>query len=654
MKRCLLCFKEYSPELHTCPFCGTPDEIAPNEPIQLNPGTILNGRYLIGTAIGSGGFGILYKAWDLKLEAPVAVKEFFCSRLMTRAVGVSEVIVGKKSDTVAEYEYRKARFLDEARNLAKFTDSKFIPTVFEYFEGNNTAYIVMELLHGENLSEYLKGHGGKIPIGFAALIANEMGNALSLLHSKGIVHRDVAPDNIFITSDDELHSVLLDLGAAYLPDASHDVIDIVLKPGYSPPEQYNSMDGVGVWSDIYALGATLYVAITGVKPDEASNRKIEDKVLPPNAIDPNIPENLSNTIMKAMAVEPHMRFKTVKDFLRALNGEKKVTTLVKEKKLRKRRRLGGIIAATLCLALLSGIVFNAYNRKKNEEYLKKADISIWYSINEGSGKKDAIDGIVSDFTSKFPDVKIETRGIEAGEYYSELENAAKNNALPNIFESDKASENVLSNAGTLENVYKSEQAKGCLFIDKNKKAANSEKKIPLGIEIPMACVITKGNTAIDFSAATFSRLSDFNTDAIAVSEDERALIAKNLKENNYRDENTFFDNEGNQSAVLLTSTMKLNKIRETLTNYQKSYVYYESDEIFCNYVLQFSIGKGSKAQTAAAERLLSWMLGNKYQNMLMISKMNEGQIPVNETCFKEKISGKNYKEISNIYNKFAF
>ena len=213
---------------------------------------------------------------------------------------------------------------------------------------------------------------------------------------------------------------------------------------------------------------------------------------------------------------------------------------------------------------------------------------------------------------------------------------------------------MLSNAGTLENVYKSEQAKGCLFIDKNKKAANSEKKIPLGIEIPMACVITKGNTAIDFSAPTFSRLSDFNTDAIAVSEDERALIEKNLKENNYMDENTFFDNEGNQSAVLLTSTMKLNKIRETLTNYQKSYVYYESDEIFCNYVLQFSIGKGSKAQTAAAERLLSWMLGNKYQNMLMISKMNEGQIPVNETCFKEKISGKNYKEISNIYNKFAF
>lgn len=654
MKRCLLCFKEYSADLHNCPFCGASEEIPPNEPIQLSPGTILNGRYLIGTAIGSGGFGILYKAWDLKLETEVAVKEFFCSRLMTRAAGMSDVIVGKKSETVTEHEYRKARFLDEARNLAKFTDSKFIPNVFEFFEENNTAYFVMELLHGEDLSHYLKKHGGKIPVDFAVFIATETGNALSLLHSKGIVHRDVAPDNIFIISDGELHSVLLDLGAAYLPDASHEVIDIILKPGYSPPEQYDSMKGVGVWSDIYALGATVYAAITGVKPDEASNRKIEDKVLPPHEIDANIPENLSNTVMKAMAVEPHMRFKTVKDFLKALNGEKKVITLVKEKKLRKRKRLGGIITAALCLALLSGTVFNAYDKKKSEEYLKKADISFWYSISEDGNKKEAIDSIVSDFTSKFPDVKIETNGIKADEYYNELENAAKNNSLPNIFESDKASEDVLLKARDLENVYKSEQAKSCLFIDGNNKNASSDKKIPLGIEIPMACVITKGNTAIDFSAAAFSDPSDFGTDAVAVSEDEKALIFKNFKEKNYKDESTFFDNQSNQSAVLLTSTMKLNKIRETLTNYQKSYVYYDSDEIFCNYVLEFSMGKGNKNQTAAAERLLSWMLGNKYQNMLMISKMNEGQIPVNETCFKEKTSGKNYKEINNIYKKFVF
>ncbi len=652
MKRCLLCFKEYSSDLHNCPFCGASEEIAPSEPIQLSPGTILNGRYLIGKAIGSGGFGILYKAWDLKLEAEVAVKEFFCSRLMTRAVGVSDVIVGKKSETVSEYEYRKARFLDEARNLAKFTDSKFIPNVFEFFEENNTAYFVMELLHGEDLSCYLKKHGGKISADFAVFIATEAGNALSLLHSKGIVHRDVAPDNIFIISDGELHSVLLDLGAAYLPDASHDVIDIILKPGYSPPEQYDSMKGVGVWSDIYALGATVYAAVTGVKPDEASNRKIEDKVIPPHELDSNIPENLSNAIMKAMAVEPHMRFKTVKDFLKALNGEKKVITLVKEKKLRKRRRLSGIVAAFLCLAMLSGAVFNAYDKKKSEEYLKKADISFWYSISEGSNKKAAVDSIVSDFTSKFPDVKIETRAIKEEEYYSELENAAKNNSLPNIFESDEASENVLLKAKGLGNVYKSSQAKSCLFINKN--AADLVKKIPLGIEIPMACVITKGNTAIDWSAPSFSSVSDFKTDAVAVSEDEKALIYKNLEEKNYNDENTFFDKQGNQSAVLLTSTMKLNKIREKMTNYQKSYVYYDSDKIFCNYVLQFSMGNGNRNQNAASERLLSWMLGNKYQNMLMISKMNEGQIPVNETCFKEKISGKNYKEINNIYKKFVF
>ena len=152
MKRCLSCFKEFDSKLEMCPFCGEDYDSDPGLPTHLIPGTVLLGRYYIGKAVGSGGFGIIYKAFDLKLEAIVAVKEFFIGRIMTRAAGEDKVIVSKKSRQ--EFEYRKRRFLAEARNMAKFGDSRFIPNVFEYFEANDTAYIVMELLEGETLNMY--------------------------------------------------------------------------------------------------------------------------------------------------------------------------------------------------------------------------------------------------------------------------------------------------------------------------------------------------------------------------------------------------------------------------------------------------------------------------------------------------------------------
>ncbi|MBO4693100.1 MAG: protein kinase [Clostridia bacterium] len=653
MKRCLSCFKEYNDELNKCPYCGAKEDISADEPIHLAPGTILNGRYLIGKALGSGGFGILYKAWDLKLEAVVAVKEFFCSRLMTRAVGIPEVIVGKKPETISEFSYRKDRFLDEARNLAKFTGGKFIPNVFEYFEENKTAYFVMEYLEGTDLRHYLEQNKNLTP-DFAVYIANSVGNALCELHSKGIVHRDVAPDNIFIKSDKELNVVLLDLGAAYLPDAKSDAIDIILKPGYSPPEQYNSMSDVGIWSDIYALGATLYTALTGVKPDESSNRKTEDTVVPPNELNPEVPENLSNAIMKAMAIEPHMRFKSVKEFLRAINGERKVTTLKKEKKRRRRIRFGSIIAACVVLAILGTSVWQVYDKERSEQYLKDAYITIWCNAQEDSPKGKAIKSVVDDFNTKFENVKTELKMIPGDEYFTELEKAAESGTLPNLFESSNISEKVLNKAEDVSKILDSEQAKDCLFLGQYDSYYKTKKQIPLGIEIPMACVITKGVASVDYEKEYFSSVSDFGTAAIALAEGTDNLIFKNIQKTDFAPDTTFFDNSNNSSAVLLTSTMQINKIREELTNYSKHFVFCDSDKIYCNFIYEWSIGKANRSQTAASERLLSWMLGNAYQNTLMISKCSDGQIPVNKTCFEEKTSGKNYKAIKEIYEKFVF
>lgn len=328
MQLCYSCFKKYEDEYDVCPHCGCVNTGEPAEPVHLYPGTVLAERYILGYAIGSGGFGIVYKAFDTTLDRVVAVKEFYVGRLITRAAGTKNVILPAKEIGKAEFNYRKARFLAEARNMAKFSSHKSIVNVFEYFEENNTAYIVMEMLDGISLSDYLKINGGKLDIDEAVTVTARVGEALDSLHKEKIIHCDIAPDNIFICPGEVIK--VLDLGAARLADAEEKVVDIVLKPGYSPPEQYEQTKNLGPWTDIYALGATLYIMLTGVKPDESTNRKINDELASPHELDEAIPENLSNTVMKAMAVERHMRFKSVPEFLKAVNGEKKVVTLKKK------------------------------------------------------------------------------------------------------------------------------------------------------------------------------------------------------------------------------------------------------------------------------------------------------------------------------------
>ncbi len=653
MKRCYSCFKEYNDDFSVCPHCGQVENNKPKEPIHLVPGTILAGRYILGQAVGSGGFGIVYRAWDLKLETIVAVKEFFVSRLVTRAEGLKNLIISKKSKT--EYEYRKERFLAEARNMAKFGAHRSIPNVFEFFEENNTAYIVMELLKGNALNDYLSDHGNRLDIDFALLIANEVGNALKSLHEHKIIHRDVAPDNIYICSGKDIRIKLMDLGAAKLEDSTDEVIDIILKPGYSPTEQYDNSKNIGPWTDIYALGATLYVMLTGVKPDESTNRKINDEVVPPHLINEEISENLSNAIMKAMAVEKHMRFKTVDEFLSAINGERKVITLAKEKRNRSIKRTIGILAACLVLVVSGIFGINTYNSKKAAEELKPADISVWFSVAEGSNEEVAMNSVKADFEKTYPNVTLELRAIPEADYEEELRKAATEGKLPTLFESSGVSSEILSKATDLDQVIASEQFKACTLLGDYSKYYTTKKQMPLAIEVPVAYVITNGATYIEYSDKHFSSLSDFGSDT-NISYDSRhtAMLKQNYSLDGMADMSEFMNNEANTSPVLLSSTMILNEVRKTVSNYEKSYVYPSGEKIYCRYIYEWSIGSGEKDEIAAAERLLSWMLGNVYQSTLMISKCSDGQIPLNPICFDSKIQTKNLQPIKDIYTNFVF
>lgn len=653
MALCYSCFKEYEDNYDVCLHCGEIKRDGPVEPIHLYPGTILMDRYVIGLAVGSGGFGIIYKAWDKKLETVVAVKEFFAARLMTRAAGESRVIVSKKA--TEEFEYRKTRFLAEARNMAKFGNHRSIPNVFEFFEANGTAYIVMELLKGEALNGYLHSNGGKVNQDFAIFVTNEVGKALSSLHEKGIIHRDVAPDNIYICSGSDIRIKLLDLGAAKLADSPDDVVDIILKPGYSPVEQYDNTKNIGTWSDVYALGATLYVMLTGVKPEESTNRKITDAVLPPHEIDPEIPENLSNAVMKAMAIERHMRFKTVDEFLKAINGERKVLSLAKERKLRKRKRFTGILVASLVVLLVGAYVLYSFETKKKEEILDDASISIWYSVSAGSSEELAMESVKADFISKYSNIGIELTAIPEEEYEERLAEAAKDNKLPTLFESSGVSEDILSVAGNVDRVLESEMAGDCLFLNQYDQYYTEHKQIPLGFEIPMAVVITRGAQSTEYDKTTFSDVSDFGKNAkISVDEDRSDLLKEDYQTEGMMSKDAFMNNEANKASVLLSTTMVVNEARGTLTNYTKEFVYPDMDVIHGHFLYEWSIGNGSKDEIAAAEKLLSWMLGNVYQDTLMISQASDGQIPINKTTFEKKCGMKIYAPLEDVYKHIVF
>lgn len=652
MKRCFVCFNEFDDVYQVCPHCGNIEIKKPKEPIHLTPGTTLANRYILGQAVGSGGFGIVYSAWDLKLETIVAVKEFFVSRLVTRAEGLKNLIITKKS--VEEFEYRKERFLAEARNMAKFGSHRSIPNVFEFFEENNTAYIVMELLHGVALNDYLNQSGGKIDIDFSLMIANEVGNALKSLHEQNIIHRDVAPDNIYICSGKEIKIKLMDLGAAKLADSTDEVIDIILKPGYSPAEQYDNSKSIGPWTDIYALGATLYVMLTGVKPDESTNRKINDEVIPPHLLNPEVSENLSNAIMKAMAVEKHMRFKTVQEFLSAINGERKIVPLAKEKKRRYFKRFIGIVVACFALIVGSFFVYNTYLDKQGEQLLDPADIVVWFSVSDGSTEEDAFKAIKADFEQKYEGVTVEIVAIPESEYEERIINAAEQGKLPTLFESSGLSQDILDQAEDLDNVLTSEQFKNAMFLDQYNNYYKGKKQMPLAIEVPIAYVVTSGASCIEYSDKYFQDVSDFYVENIAYDDRHIDLLQMNFSLDGFCQKEEFLNNSENTSPVLLSSTVILNEIRTTLTNYEKTYVFFNSDKIHCKYVYEWSIGDGERAEIEAAERLLSWMLGNVYQSYLMISECNDGQIPVNAICFESKIQSKYLVAISDIHQKFVF
>ncbi len=282
----------------------------------LKPGVILKKRYKIEEVIGAGGFGITYRAWDPLLQSYVAIKEYYPSGIATRSADSSKVCVPVGQEQ-REYHRGRIRFLKEAQDVARFQSEPNIVSIYDYLEENDTAYMVMEYLHGCTLKQYIREHGGRLDTDHILHICLSVLDALAVVHKAGMIHRDISPENIFICED--LTVKLIDFGAAkqvYLD--GEQTMSVVLKPGYAPPEQYAKKDKQGPWTDIYALGATLYFAATGEKPEESFGRALEDTIKPVCEVNPEIPHAMSQVIMRAMSVKIEDRYQMVETMREAL------------------------------------------------------------------------------------------------------------------------------------------------------------------------------------------------------------------------------------------------------------------------------------------------------------------------------------------------
>ena len=301
----------------TCPYCGFDDTYAPELTHQLRPFTVLNGKYLVGSVLGEGGFGITYIGYDLNLELRIAIKEFYPNGFCRRESSVTNTLSSYGGSQGESFEKWRSRFVKEAKSLAKCTNLSGIVGVKDFFEENNTAYIVMEYLEGQTLKEYLNRQGGKLPVGQALQALEPVMVSMSQVHRAGIIHRDISPDNIMITTDGMMK--LLDFGAAVdLMKEEERSLSIMLKPGYAPEEQYRTKGKLGPWSDVYALAATIYKCITGITPPEAMERMREDHLAAPGSLGINMPPSVEAALLKGMSVYADNRYQTMDEFHHAL------------------------------------------------------------------------------------------------------------------------------------------------------------------------------------------------------------------------------------------------------------------------------------------------------------------------------------------------
>lgn len=493
---CMNCFSVKG-SYEVCPYCGYVEGTPPKQPHYLTPGTLLK-NLIVGTVIGVGGFGITYKCYDATLGIIKAVKEFYIVGLVNRAPG--ERRVGLLSgDKAGQYKERLQRFHMEAQSVAQFGKAKDIVNVYDYFEENGTAYMVMEYIDGVLLKDYLEKQGPMDPEAALGAIMPIM-EAVKKIHSKGIIHRDVSPDNIFIANEESIK--LFDFGAAQLNDTKTGMAaEPVIKVGYSPLEQYRNANRQGFYTDVYAVGAILYQMLTGVAPIESTEREFKDKLKSPREAGAQISANVDRAVMEALAVRPELRFQGIQQFQDALLN-KRIAEYPKDKLRRKKRKRYAAIGFSATLAVAVGVAVGLYGtvlKPKDRIFRSTIDgsakIAVWVEnkdqkvqieelIKSGfkKGKNPEEDEDLREMQRQNENVEVEVTVQSDMEAALDDARKDKKKPLPNMFLTDHVSNVDDYSLVSLEDNYNRLDLDKYVFMSDYAKNFPGMKEMPTGVD----------------------------------------------------------------------------------------------------------------------------------------------------------------------------
>lgn len=361
-----------------CPKCRKDQKDYKKKPRHLLPGTKLAGRYILGSVIGEGSFGITYVGFDVILRQRLAIKEFYPVDLVNRDFlrGTEGRLYVYSKEGLEEYKKRLNKFYIEAQNLSRFSELDGICSVRDFFRANGTAYLVMGYVDGISLKRLVEEQG---PIGEKRVLQmmKPVMEALSEIHKNGIIHRDISPDNLILDRHGKL--ILIDFGSARVDTSKMmHTMTVVFKQGFSPLEQYRNNTKQGPYSDIYALSATMYYMLFGTPPDSAVERMISDKL--PKYMEKKgagLSMRLKNGLEKGLAVEKEKRYQTIESMMSDL-----YLNVMEEKTDRrhtafsKKRIIFPAVSAFVLVLILSGMLLFQRNQKETGEQLHAGSGSV--------------------------------------------------------------------------------------------------------------------------------------------------------------------------------------------------------------------------------------------------------------------------------------
>lgn len=277
IRRCVNCMEELKTEQKFCHICGFDNQKDSQPEYALNYRTILQGRYMTGKVIGKGGFAITYIGFDILLNLKVAIKEYFPAQIVSRNHHNSAKIFWTSAGGQGEWEQGGEQFLREARKMAQIDSVPGIVRVRDTFKENGTSYIIMDFIEGETLKSKLMREG-TMTYEVCLKIFLPLLKGVDAFHRKGVIHRDISPDNIMIQPDGEAR--LLDFGAAKdISIKKNGRVMLVTKKGFSPPEQYAQQGNVGTWTDVYSLCATIFYCVFGKTLPAGLDRMVDDTLI---------------------------------------------------------------------------------------------------------------------------------------------------------------------------------------------------------------------------------------------------------------------------------------------------------------------------------------------------------------------------------------